>query len=432
MTFTDPHEDIADALRGELHARAAHLAQTPAPFARIEAAARRDRIRRRSLAGCAGVALVAALATSLTTINGVHHSDSLQTAAGISDRSPLLDLAPRGNLVDNATFMQEVATRLGAGTTILYANDDGTHTVVIGAGYQPAAHQISAAPSNVFSVLIGAHGASVADLRSNGGFGLTSGATLDAFSYVGMFSGKGGSAPYVVLGPTDMTEADIASGIQITVHGGNLAAEHTDIKAVSTQDGAVAGEISDPSTTQAAAHLGAYLSIRGKLSTGTTVDADPLTRTLLAQPSDLTTSATYDALRSAIVDKGQEDGLVHLQLKGSGGDAVTDNAAQVVSDIASIAGVDPHEVDVTVDWVGQETSAWDTALLDIDVPGLPHIQAFVRGLAPGQPDSESPGLAQSFVRPAQTLTAGHFPETAKAFGGTPELSTLGQEVMAGW
>ncbi|MBR7839236.1 hypothetical protein KDL01_38600 [Actinospica durhamensis] len=432
MTFTDPHEDIADALRGEFHARAAHLAQTPAPFARIEAAARRDRIRRRSLAGCAGVALVAALATSVTTINGVHHTDSLQTAAGTSDRSPLLDLAPRGNLVANATFMQEVATRLGAGMTILYANDDGTHTVVIGAGYQPVAHHGSGGSSNLFSVLTGAHGASAADLSSSGEVGLASGSALDAFSYVGVFRGTGGSVPYVVLGPTDMTQADIASGIELTVHGGKLAAEHTALKTVSTQDGAVAGEISDPSTSQAAGHLGAYISFRGQLSTGKTVDANPLIRTELASPSELPTSAVYDALRSAIVAKGRQDGLAHLPLNGPGGDAVTDNAAQVVADIASIAGVDPHEIDVTVDWVGQETSAWDTALLDIDVPGLPHIQAFVRGLAPGQPDSESPGLEQSFVRPAQNLTAGHFPETAAAFGGTPELSTLGQEVVAGW
>jgi hypothetical protein len=432
VTFTDPHEDIADTLRGELHARAAHLAQTPAPFARIEAAARRDRIRRRRLAGFAGVALVAALATSLTTINGVHRSDSLQAAAGTTDKSPLLDLAPRGNLVDNAGFMQKVATRFGADTTILYANDDGTHIVVIGAGYQPVPHQNSAAPTNLFTVLTGAHGASVADLRPSGGAGLALGPALDVFSFVGLFSGKGGSVPYVVLGPTDMTQADIASGIQLTVHDGKLVAEHTDIKTVSAQDGVVAGEISDPSTTQAAGRLGAYFSVRGRLSTGTTVEADPLIRTELALAGGFPASATYDALRSAIVSKGQQDGLTHLQLEGPGGDAVTDNAAQVVSDIASIAGVDPSEVDVTVDWVGQETSAWDTALLDIDVPGLPHIQAFVRGLAPGQPDFESPGLAQSFVRPAQTLTAGHFPETAKAFGGTPELSTLGQEVVAGW
>ena len=432
MTFTDPHDDIANTLRGELHARAAHLVQTPAPFARIETAVHRDRIRRRSLAGCAGVALVAALATSVTTtINGVHRTDSLQAASGSSGRSPLLDMAPRGNLVADATFMQEVAARLGTNTSILYANDDGQHTVVIGGSYESDSHEHSAM-SSVFTVLVGEHGASVADLRLSDGVSTQSNSTPETYSYVGEFTGTGGSVPYVLLGPIDMTEADIATGIQLTVHGGKLAPQHTGIEALSVQDGAVEGEIADPSTTKAAARIGTYFSIRAKLSNGSTLDADPLTHVVIAQSGANPTSPAYDSLRAAIVSKGRTSGLPNLQLKGPGGDAVTDNAAQVVSDVADIAGVDPGQVEVKVEWVGQETSAWDTALLDIDVRGLPHIQAFVRGLAPGRPDSESPGLAESFVRPAQTLTPSHLPETAAAFGGTPELSTLGAGVVASW
>jgi hypothetical protein len=208
-------------------------------------------------------------------------------------------------------------------------------------------------------------------------------------------------------------------------------ARHTDIDAIPATDGAVAGELVGPSGKQAAAHVGLFLSFRGKLASGGYLDLEPGIRTTVGVPDQNVFSPAYDGLRAAIVAKARTSGLTNLQLKGPGGDAVTDNAAQVISDVAMITDTDPSAIGVTVDWVGQETTAWDSALLDIDVPGFPHMQAFVRGLAPGQPDSESPGMSQSFLRPAQPLTPGDLPETAEAFGGTPELSTVGP-LMADW
>jgi hypothetical protein len=431
VTFPSPQEDIAEALRSELHARAAHLGQPSAPFVRLEAAVRRDRTRRRSLAGCVGLALIAAIATSVTTVGGTHRTDTLSTAAGNAGMSSLLEMAARGNLVDHTDFMREVSARLGPGAAILFANDDGQHTVVIGVDDQPGAQNHSGA-YDTFTVLVGTHDAKAADLSPSGTVGMSPDNAIDTYTFVGEFTGDGKSAPYVVLGPSNMTEVDIASDIQLGVDGGKLVAKHTDIATVAAKAGAAAGEIPGPSNANAAARLGVYVAFRARLSTGATMEADPDTRTTRAFPGESPTSAAYDSLRTAVVAVGRTDGLTNLQLTGPGGDAVADNVAQVVSDVTRMAGVDASRVDVHVDWVGQETPAWDSALLDIEVPGLPHLQAFVRGLAPGQPDSQSPGLAQSYVRPAQTLTPGRFPETAQVFGGTPELTTLGLGVAAVW
>jgi hypothetical protein len=432
VTITDPQDDIAAALRGELHARAARVGQPSAPTLRLEAAVRRDRIRRRGLAGGAAVALIAALATSFTAFDGIHLTTSTAAAAGQPGRSPLFAMSPRGNLVNDANFMADAAARLDAGMTILYANDDGDHVVVIGGAYLPApSDSRSPRDADSFLVLVGPHKAGAAQLVKSATVGLGE-APTQVFTFVGTFTGDGKSQPYVVLGPLTMNQVDLASGIELSVEGGRVTAQHTGIRTVAATEGVAAGELPGPSTKAAAAHQDAYFSARARLASGTTVDADPAVREVPFGPAEYPLATAYDAVRAAVVDRGRSDGLTNLQLNGPGGDAVADNAVEVVYDVANIARVAPSKIEVNVEWVGQETTAWDSALLDINVPGFPHIQAFVRGLAPGQSDSASPGLARSYVRPAQPLTPSHLPETAQAFGGTPELTTLGGEVEATW
>lgn len=433
MTITDPHDEIAAVLRGELHARAAHLGDPPAPMIRLEAAVRRDRNRRRGLAGCAGLALAAAVATSVTFVGEPHRSDLVAPAAGTAGRSPLFDLPPRGNLVGNASFMAAVSARLDSGTSVLYANDDGTHTVVIGGSYQPAT-ATRPVTADMFAVLVGPHGAAAADLKMSSDTGKPASAADQTYTFVGEFTGDGASVPYVVLGPTNMTGVDVASDIAIEVEAGKVEVRHTNVRNVAATEGVAAGEITGPRTIAAAIKMAHSVAFRAKLATGATLDAEPGPY-LVADPSGAILnpgSASYDALRAAIVARGRDDGLTDLQFKGPGGDAVTDNAAQAMADVAVFAGVDPSKVHVRAEWVGQETSEWDSALLDITAPGLPHIQAFIRGLAPGRPDSESPSLARSYLRPAQPLIPGHLPTTAQAFGGSPELTTLGPEPAARW
>ena len=74
----------------------------------------------------------------------------------------------------------------------------------------------------------------------------------------------------------------------------------------------------------------------------------------------------------------------------------------------------------------------DSALVEFAAPGLPAFQAFIRGLAPGVPDTDSPSLAQSFVRPVEPLARGDIPTTAAAFGGTPEFTTIGGGLFERW
>jgi hypothetical protein len=43
-----------------------------------------------------------------------------------------------------------------------------------------------------------------------------------------------------------------------------------------------------------------------------------------------------------------------------------------------------------------------------------------------------PGLARTYVRPDTTLSPGHLPKTASAFGGVPEPNLFGYQIMTTW
>lgn len=427
-------DHIESALRGELAARAAHLSERPAPLARIGAAARRQRIRRTAVGSAGLVVALALIGVTVPTILA-DRCGIVTTAAGGESKgqSPLLSMAPRGNLVGQVAFMQAVENRL-PGHTILYANDDGQHTVVIAASYGPMSSSLTNANSievNQFEDLVGGHGTTAAQLSKLSAVpDVGTAAPVKTYTFVDTGLTGDASMPYVVLGPANLTEAELSTGIKLTVHGGKLVPERTGTKTVTARNGVAAGEIPNSSSATKQAQLDRFLTVRATIGNAT-VDANPDVRQIPAQVADNPSGPAYDSIREAVVAKGATNGLSLLP-SGPGGDAVADNVAHVLYDLANLAGVSTGAVTVRVDWVGKETSKWDSALVDFSAPGLPAIQAFVRGLAPGQPDSESPGLEQSYVRPAVALTPDRMPTTAAAFGGTSELTTIESLQGEGW
>jgi len=433
-TTSTSFEDVESALRGELAARVADLSEGPAPLARIDAAARRQQIRRTAVGGAGLVVALALVAATMPTVLA-DRSGIVPTAAGSESKgeSPLLSMAPRGNLVGQVSFMQAVENRL-SGYKILYANDDGQHTVVIAAEYGPMTSNPANANNselNQFEDLVGGHGATAAQLSTLSAVPNV-GTTAPVKTYTFIDTGLTGDAsmPYVVLGPANLTEAELSTGVKLTVHGGKLVPERTGTKTVAARDGVAAGEIPNASSATKQAQLDRFLTVRATIGNAT-VDANPDARQIPAAAADNPGGPAYDSIREAVVAKGAVNGL-NLLPSGPGGDAVADNVAQVLYDLVNLAGVSTGAVTVHVDWVGRETSAWDSALVDFSAPGLPAIQAFVRGLAPGQSDSESPGLARSYVRPAVALTPGRIPTTAAAFGGTSEFTTIESLQAEGW
>jgi hypothetical protein len=441
-TSTSTHDALESALREELRARTAPLVAPSAPFDRIDAAVRRDRLRRRTVAGT-GLVLAGALVAVPAVLGALPGRSAAADVGGnkggggadvsVGGESPLLLQKPRGNLVGDAAFMRSATAVLNQNVdarehaTVLYANDDGTHTVVIGGSYSSLEGSTSA--QNMFAVLVGPHDAKPSELEPDPAAG-DSAQPVVSLSFVGEFTGSGKPVPYVVLGPTDLTAVQYATGLDLRDEDGKLTPVRTGVTEVSTADGTAAGEIRDPSSAGAAARLGMLLSFRG-LSGGHTIDLDPSFRTLRYFPVEDASSAPYDAIRQKVANAARLHGI-EVGTRGPGGDEVTDNAAQLLSDLALATGVDPGKVTVSVAWVGRETSNWDSALVELDAPGLPRIQAFVRGLAPGRPDSDAPSLAESFVRVAAPLTSGDLPTTAAAFGGTPEDTTFGADLYQSW
>lgn len=428
-----PHDDIEALLRGELAGRAGGLSVGEAPYPAVNRAARRDRNRRR-VAAASGFVLAAALAGTLPyAISGSHGSTSVAVAGA---PSPLLTAPLRGNLAGDSAFVAAAKQRLDTsggssshgntgmtaptGYDILYANDDGTHRVVIGAAYN--------GKYTMFAVLVGAHAAPVSALTTSGPTGFDQ--PNASFTYLGDFTAAGTSVPFVVLGPTSMTGVEYATGLTLGTANGKLTRERTGIKQAATVNGAAAGEIAATGTDADLVRLGLYTVFRAQLG-GKRIDADPANRTVPALDGDVPGSAPYDAIRSAVAQQGRNAGL-SMSTNSPGGDAVPDNVAMVLLDVANFVAVPLGSIDYHVDWIGHETAQWDSALLDVSVPGLPHVQFFVRGLAAGVPDSASPSLKNSFIRPAVTLTAGHLPETASAFGGSPGPSVIGYELMSTW
>jgi hypothetical protein len=427
------HDDIETLLRGELAGRAGGLSVGDAPYPAVNRAARRDRNRRRA-AAASGLVLAAALAGTLPyALSGSHGSTSVAVAGA---PSPLLTAPLRGNLAGDSAFIAAVKQRLDtspspappgaadmsapAGYNVLYANDDGTHRVAISAAYT--------GKTTLFAVLVGPHGASVSALKA-GGHGGANGSEA-TFTYLGAFTGAGASVPFVVLGPTSMTGVEYATGLTLGSVGGKLTSVRTGVEQATTVNGAAAGEIADTGTPAEVERLNILTAFRAELG-GKHVDVDPVGRDSPALPGEVPGDSAYDAIRSAVAQKGRQAGL-SMSAKSPGGDAVPDNVAVVLVDLAHFAAVPVGSIGYHVDWIGHETAQWDSALLDVSVPGLPKLQIFVRGLAAGVPDSASPGLGQSFVRAAVTLTPGHLPETAAAFGGTREPSVVGYELVATW
>jgi hypothetical protein len=422
MSAIRPIEDIEGALRGELSARAVGLAAGKPPLTRIVTATRRDRMRRRTYAGTGFVLVAALIAAASPAILGARHGAGAASAAASGlVPSQLLSMPPRGNLVRDTAFMQAAETRLPR-DKVLYANDDGMHTVVIGA-------QTVRSAGTEFSTLIGDHKATASRLVAAAeDVGLNSGA--QSYAFVGEFTNTDTPVPLVVLGPKSLSGIEYATGIRLVERQGELAPERTGVKRIHAVDGVATGEIADPASPNASSDFGLYFSVRARID-GEYVSATPAVRPLPTTLAGNIEDADYDPIRAAVVAKGNAAGLP-LPLRGPDGDALADNVALVLSDLANLSGTTPDHVRVRVDWVGRETPEWDSSLVDFAAPGLPAIQAFVRGLAPEAPNSDSPSLAQSYVRPARPLIEGQFPTTSAAFGGTSEFSTIGGGLFEHW
>ena len=415
-------EEVEAALRGELSARAVGLPAGGPPVPRIVTAVRRDRMRRRTYVGSGFVLVAAIIAAATPAISGAAHGAGVASAAARSGGlSQLLSMAPRGNLVSDTAFMQAAERRL-SGEKVLYANDDGTHTVVIGAD---TAKQSSAE----FRTLVGGHATSVPQLEAAPGGGEFN-QEAKTYTFVSELTAKDAYAPLVVLGPLDLTGIEYATGIRLTEARDRLVPVRTGVKRIEAVDGVAEAELADTDTLHSSSDSGLYFAVRAKLG-GQYVNTSPAVRVLQATPAGNIEDPDYDPVRAAVVAKGESAGIT-LALKGSSGDALADNVALVLSDVANLADVTPSNVTTRIDWVGRETPEWDSALVEFAAPGLPAFQAFIRGLAPGVPDADSPSLTQAFVRPVEPLARGHIPTTAAAFGGTPEFTTIGGGLFERW
>jgi plastocyanin len=431
MTAIMPTTNINDvevveaALRGELNARAVGLPAGRPPVASIVTAARRDRMRRRTYTGTGFVLIAAVIAAATPAVVGAAHGAGVASAAAEgTGPSQLLSMAPRGNLIGDEAFMQAVETRM-PGDKVLYANDDGTHTVVVGADTADTAKRSSVE----FRTLIGGHGASASHLEvasDDGGFSREA----KTYTFVGEFTAEDARVPLLVLGPMDLTGIEYATGVRLTENRGRLVPVRTGVRRVEAVDGVSETEVSGTDALHPSSDSGLYFAVRAKFG-NEYVSTSPVVRALPATTAGTIEDPDYDPIRAAIVAKGKVAGIT-LALRGASGDALADNVALVLSDVANLADVTPSNVATRVAWVGRETPEWDSALVEFDGPGLPAFQAFIRGLAPGVPDGDSPSLAQSFVRPAEPLAQGQIPTTAAAFGGTPEFATVGGGLFERW
>jgi hypothetical protein len=262
-------------------------------------------------------------------------------------------------------------------------------------------------------------------------FRQSTGPVNESYTFVGEFDGTGGLVPYVVLGPTNLTKVEYATGVQLRDEGGKLTPVRTGVTSAAVTDGTAAGEIQDTTDLDAAFRVNMLQAWQGSTSNGTVLNLSPGSRTSRTTPEDEPTGPAYNAFLEAVVQEAHQHGITVDEL-GSNGQELTNNASQVMYDLVVLANVNPSSVTYSVDWVGRETAQWDSALIEFDVPGLPKIQAFIRGLAIGQPESDYPGLRLSFVRPAVPLTPGHLPTTAAEFGGTPEFTTVGGWLQMHW
>lgn len=432
MNAPTPHNEIETALRTELRARTASLAATEAPFARIEAASRRDRIRRRTLLGTALV-LAAALAAAPALV-GAPGGGTGPTVGGQgtgNSGTPLYSTPPRGNLIGDTAFIQAVTEQYFAHTSLLYANDDGTHTVVIGVSDESPPDASDIPDAKQFTVLVGPPGTQAGQLTQAEQDVVAAGPNA-SFTFVGEFKGTGRLVPYVVLGPTNLTKVEYATGIQLRDEDGKLTPVRTGVTSAAVTDGTAAGEIQDPTSLDAAVHLSMLVIWRGTTSNGTvlTLASSPIINPLGSNTAP--TGPAYTAIREAVVDQAHQDGVT-VDEDASGGDEITDIADIILYDLTATADVSPSSITYSIDWVGRDTTRWDSALIEFDAPGLPKIQAFIRGMAPGQPPSGPPASDwQAFVRPAVPLTPGHLPTTAAEFGGTSELTTIGRWRTEHW
>jgi hypothetical protein len=415
-------EEVEAALRGELSARAVGLPNGGPPMPRIVTAVRRDRMRRRTYTG-AGFVLVAALvaATTPAILGAAQGAGVASAAARGAGPSQLLSMPPRGNLAGDAAFLRAVETRL-SGDKVLYANDDGTHRVIISA-------DTTKQSSTDFRTLVGDHDASVPQLEPATGGGEFS-QEAKTYAFVGEPTAGEAHAPLVVLGPMDLTGIEYATGMRLAEARGELVPARTGTRRISAVDGVAETELAGTEVLNSASDSGLYFAMRAKLGKQYVVTS-PSVRALPETPAGNIEDPGYEPVRAAIVAKGELAGMT-LALKGSSGEALADNVALVLSDAANLADVTPSNVATRVDWVGRETPEWDSALVEFAAPGLPVFQAFIRGLAPGVADGDSPSLAQSFVRPVEPLTRGHIPTSAAAFGGTPEFTTIGGGLFERW
>lgn len=260
--------------------------------------------------------------------------------------SPLFRAPLRGNLANDSSFIQAVGQKDYPQAEMLYANDDGTHTIVIGGTVQPTLNGI---PAWVFTVLIGPHHAQVSQLKRAEGFvGDDAGLPPTNLTYVSALNTTGASVPYVVLGPTDMTGAEYATSAELQITGDKLVLKRTDISQIPLTDGAGSGELKGTDTVATANSLSKLLAFRGTTKSGASVSLQTMLEVVQTPPAfgDIS-STTYDPIRDEVVVVAQQNGVT-VDKQGPGGDEVTDNTAQVVEDLADFAGVDPSAVSVQV------------------------------------------------------------------------------------
>lgn len=434
---------IEEALRAEMAARAETARLKPDFAAAVERGIERDRVRRRVAGGSALALLVTVFVAASVILHGGSSTPTPANPPTDFSRFPLLEIPTRGSLAHDGAFVADAA-RIGradlnkavagygpldpASFRLLYAGDDGAARYVVVAGIFTDPHATRAQPSSatsIYDVLIGPSGAPAAALQSQACPGSSQGER--AFALIGESAGPGRPTPLIVLGPTEMTDIQYSSGISLD----KTLRPHRVGVPMKTVDGAAIGEI--PGTTSAfAAYAGssgenldtistfaAYgyaqqTAFKATLDGHTTYDIESAGQTppwvSKALTSDPALVAAHQGIKDLLIQKASNAGM-----KLESRDALVLSTGMTLDNLALAAHVTIADVHVSVAWIGPENPGTGTVVLDVTVPGLPAIQAFIDGTV-GNADKGG-DMPSPLIRIAPSPNAGPVPTTRAQFAG---------------
>ena len=417
---------IEDALRAEMAARAETARLKPDFAAAVERGIERDRVRRR-VAGGSALALLATVSVAASVILNVGSSAPVPANPPIDfSRFPLLEIPTRGSLAHDDTFVADAA-RVGradlnkavagygpmdpASFRLLYAGDDGTARYVVAAGIFTDPHATRTQPSgatSIYDVLIGPSGAPAAALQSQAYPGSSQGER--AFALVGESAGPGKPTPMIVLGLTRMTDIQYSSGITLD----NTLKPHRVGVPMKTVDGAAIGELPGTISAFAAYGYAQDMAFKATLDGHPTYDIESVGSTppwvSKALTSDPSIVAAHQGLKDLLVQKASNAGM-----KLEPRDALVLSAGMTIDDLALAAHVSIANVHVTLAWIGPENPGTGAVVLDVTVPGLPAIHAFIDGTV-GNADKGG-DMPSPLIRIAPSPNAGPVPTTRARFTG---------------